>query len=83
MIAIGWQSGTSSAVRLAPWIAAIRATPITSPFLALPDSISISVSGRIRIAPPARATRWVSALAETSTMCAWPSASKWVSSLIG
>jgi hypothetical protein len=44
VIAIGWQSGTSSAVRLAPWIAAIRATPMTSPFRALPDSISISVS---------------------------------------
>ena len=83
VIAIGWQSGTSSAVRLAPWIAATRAIPITSPFFAPPDSMSISVSGRIRIVPPARATRCVSAFAETSTMCAWPSASKWVSSLIG
>ena len=64
VIAIGWQSGTSSEVRLAPWIAATRATPRTSPFVAPPDSISVSVSGRIRIAPPARATRCVSAFAD-------------------
>ena len=51
VIAIGWHSGTSSEVRLAPWIAAMRATPRTSPFLALPDSISASVSGCIRIVP--------------------------------
>ena len=37
MIAIGWQSGIELGVRLAPWIAAMRATPSTSPFLALPD----------------------------------------------
>ncbi len=62
MIGSGWQSGISSAVRFAAWIAAIRATPITSPFFAVPDAINRSVSGRIRITPLATATRWVSAL---------------------
>ena len=78
VIAIGWQSGTSSAVRLAPWIAAMRAMPSTSPFLALPDAIIASVSGCIAMVPVARAMRCVSALAATSTMCAWPCSSKWV-----
>ena len=32
VIGSGWHSGISSAVRLAAWIAAMRATPITSPF---------------------------------------------------
>jgi hypothetical protein len=35
-----------------------------------------SVSGCIRMTPVARATRCVSALAATSTMCAWPCGSK-------
>ncbi len=74
----GWHSGTRSAVRLAPWMAAMRATPITSPFLAWPWAISWNVAGSMRMLPVARATRWVSALADTSTMWAWPWASKWV-----
>src|SRR4051794_27338447 len=59
-------------------MAAIRATPITSPFFAVPDAINCSVSARIRITPLATATRWVSALAETSTMWACPCSSKCV-----
>ena len=57
----------------------MRATPSTSPFAALADSISASVAACIRITPLARATRCVSALAATSTMWAWPLASKWLS----
>ena len=79
VIGSGWHSGTRSAVRLAPWIAAMRAMPITSPFFASPRAISASVSGCMRIVPVAVATRCVGFLAETSTMWAWPWASKWVS----
>jgi hypothetical protein len=64
---------------LAAWIAAMRAMPSTSPFFAEPLLIRAKVAGAMRIRPPARATRAVSALAPTSTMCAWPAASKWVS----
>src|SRR3989442_15379652 len=74
----GCASGISSAVRLAAWIAAMRAVPSTSPFCAEPARISASVSGRIAIRPPARASRRVISLPATSTMCACPAASKWV-----
>jgi hypothetical protein len=63
-------------------MAAMRATPSTSPFLAVPLAISAKVSGCMRISPAATATRCVSALADTSTMWAWPCASKWVSGLL-
>ena len=62
---------------------AMRAMPSTSPFLALPDSISASVAGSISMRPLATATRWVAGLAPTSTMWAWPWASKWVRGLGG
>ena len=68
LIGSGWHSGISSDVRLAAWIAAMRATPSTSPFFALPLRISSSVAGSMRISPAARATRCVSAFAVTSTM---------------
>jgi len=83
VIGNGWHNGISSAVRLAAWIAAMRAMPITSPFFASPRSISDNVAGSMRITPLARAMRWVSALAETSTMWAWPWWSKWVSGVSG
>ena len=63
-------------------MAAMRAMPSTSPFLAEPERISARVSGFMRIVPAATAMRWVSCLAPTSTMWAWPVASKWVSGLI-
>ena len=75
---IGWHSGISSAVRLAPWIAAMRAMPITSPFLLLPASTIARVSGFMLIMPAARAIRRVSVLVPTSTIWAFPSASKCV-----
>ena len=75
----GWHSGTSSAVRLLPWMAAMRATPSTSPFFAVPAVIRASVAGCMRMSPVAMAMRWVSALADTSTMWACPWPSKWVS----
>jgi dolichyl-phosphate-mannose--protein O-mannosyl transferase len=59
-------------------MAAMRAMPSTSPFLAVPLRMMASVSGFMRIEPVARAMRWVSALAPTSTMWACPVASKWV-----
>jgi hypothetical protein len=70
--------GIRSAVRLAPWMAAMRAMPITSPFLLSPARMRARVAGCITMRPSARATRRVSDLAETSTMWAWPWASKWV-----
>ena len=80
--AMGWQSGTNSAVFLLAMMAAMRATPITSPFLAVPALTSANVSGFIRMRPAARASRFVSAFAPTSTICACPAASKCVSSAI-
>ena len=47
----GWQSGISSAVRFGAWIAAMRATPSTSPFFAVPASTNSNVAGSMRIDP--------------------------------
>jgi len=45
----GWQSGINSEVRFAAWIAAMRATPSTSPFFAVPVATSARVSGFMRM----------------------------------
>jgi len=74
----GWHSGISSAVRLAAWMAAMRAMPRTSPLSAEPSRIRARVAGRIRIAPAATAMRRVAGLSPTSTMWARPPASKCV-----
>src|SRR5262245_34745407 len=58
---------------------AIRAAASTSPLGALPSMISASVAGSITTRPPAVAWRSVTALSETSTIRARPSASRWVS----
>ncbi|MNR30883.1 hypothetical protein D3C85_1483600 [compost metagenome] len=58
---------------------AMRAMPSTSPFFALPEAISAKVAGSMTIRPSATAIRWVAGLAATSTIWAWPWASKWVS----
>ena len=63
-------------------MAAMRATPMTSPFLAVPAAQSANVAGAIWISPLARAMRFVCALAPTSTICASPLASKCVNSPI-
>jgi hypothetical protein len=47
----------ASCARFAPWMAAMRATPRTSPFLALPPTIILSVAACMRISPVATATR--------------------------
>src|SRR5690349_8184203 len=57
---------------------AIRAVPSTSPFLALPETISSSVALRITTRPSATATRSVAGFAETSTIRASPLLSMWV-----
>src|SRR4051794_5147775 len=69
----------SSAVRLAAWMAAIRATATTSPFGRSPDTTRAAVSGVMRTTARARAQRSLGALPPTSTMRAVPSASRWVS----
>lgn len=48
------------------------------PSFAEPDWISARVAGFMKMLPAARATREVSALLPTSTICAWPLLSKWV-----
>src|SRR5574343_966688 len=78
----GWHSGMRSLVFLAAWMPAMRAMPNTSPFLAVPDSIKASVLGSMSMRPLATPTRWVLALAATSTMWAWPWLSKWVNELV-
>src|SRR5580692_7649962 len=80
--ASGWHNGIRSAQRLAPWIAATRAMPSTSPLPALPLAMRSSVAACIRISPDATATRCDSALAATSTMCARPPRSKCVSAAL-
>src|SRR5262245_18329299 len=75
----GWQSGISSCVRFAAMIAAMRAAPSTSPFLALPASTRSRVFAVITTRPPATATRSVAPLADTSTMRASPRRPRWLS----
>src|SRR5688572_6860492 len=53
-------------------IAAMRAVPSTSPFLALPRAISSSVAFCMTTAPSATAMRSVAGFADTSTMRASP-----------
>ncbi|MNH30385.1 hypothetical protein D3C79_906770 [compost metagenome] len=77
----GWHSGISSWVRLAAMIPAIRDTAKTSPLGWPPVQISARVSGFIRTQASAIASRRVSGLLLTSTMCAWPRLSRWVRGL--
>src|SRR5262249_31992547 len=72
----GWQSGTSSAVRLAAMMPARRATARTSPFGTSPAAIAPSVVGRMVTSPRARAALPVTPLGETSTMRARPRRSR-------
>src|SRR4051794_33185343 len=60
-------------------MAAIRATPVTSPLGASPASTRAAAFGDMRTTARARAKRAVSSLPLTSTMRAWPSASRCVS----
>src|SRR4051794_5029732 len=74
-----WASGISSSVRLAAWMAAIRATAATSPLGASPAATLAAADGDIRTTARARAYRSVGAFALTSTMRARPAESKCVS----
>ena len=74
-----WASGISSSVRLAAWIAAIRATATTSPFGLSPAATRAAVAGDIRTTARARAYRSVAGFALTSTIRARPAASRCVS----
>src|SRR4051812_49585188 len=74
----GWQSGMSSAVRLAAWMPARRAVPRTSPLGASPAATTAAVAGLMRTTARATARRVVAGLAPTSTIEARPSASRWV-----
>src|SRR3954470_16212344 len=74
----GWQSGISSAVRLAAMMPAMRAVPSTSPFLALPDTIRSSVALVMTTRPSATASRSLAGLSDTSPIRASPEAPIWV-----
>src|SRR5215210_692378 len=76
----GWHSGISSAVRLAAWMPAMRAVPITSPLGASPRATAAAVSGAIRTTARASARRSVTSLPPTSTIRALPASSMCVSS---
>src|SRR5262249_14987438 len=64
----GGHSGMSSGVRFAAMRRAMRATPITSPFAALPLSTRSSVFAAMTTRPSAIACRSVTAFGDTSTM---------------
>src|SRR6478736_3535710 len=76
--ASGWQSGISSAVRLAAMMPAMRAVPSTSPFLALPETMRSSFALVMMTWPSATASRSVAGLSDTSTIRASPEAPIWV-----
>ncbi len=76
---MGWQSGMSSQVRLAAWMPARRAAARTSPFFAVPLFMALRAAADIATWASAMATRRVAGLAPTSTMRAWPRASRWLS----
>ena len=69
----GWHRGTSSGVRLAAMMPAIRATARASPLGRSPFASSSTTSGRVTSTAWAVASRDVTAFSLTSTMCAVPS----------
>jgi len=81
-MAMGWQSGTRSGVRLAAWIPAMRATARASPFGTPGPRSSSTTSGETSTRPDAVAVRTVTSFPETSTIRAAPRLSRWVNSLI-
>ena len=75
----GWQSGMSSAVRLAAMMPASSATLMTSPLGPEPSMTSVSVSWSIFTVASATARRAVTGFSLTSTMRGRPSRSTWLS----
>src|SRR5579885_3287374 len=71
--------GNHSGVCLAAMMPATRATASTSPFLWPAVWMRRKVAAFMRMRPAATATRWVMALADTSTMRASPFLLRWVS----
>src|SRR6476661_6808984 len=72
--AIGCASGISSGVRLTAWMPAMRATASASPLGTSPSRSAATAAAESRTRPAALASRAVTALADTSTMWALPSA---------
>src|SRR6478736_3615214 len=72
--AIGWASGMSSGVRWTAWMPAMRATARASPLGTRPDRSADTAAALSSTRPAALASRAVTALADTSTMWALPSA---------
>src|SRR5687768_4538232 len=75
----GWHSGISSLVFFAAMIPASRAACSGSPFLTLPERISLRALPDIAIDPRATASRSVTGLSPTSTIRMRPLASTCVS----
>lgn len=71
-------SGRSSAHFFAPAIPAIRATANASPFGTEPSRSASSTAGEQCTMPLAVALRTVGDFSVTSTIRAWPAASRWV-----
>src|SRR3546814_3793904 len=71
-----WPSGIRSAVGLAAWLAATRATERTSPFVVPPRATSEAVSDCMCTLARATARRWLGSLGVTSTIRALPSGSR-------
>src|SRR3954453_7046004 len=76
----GWKGGISSGGRLAAWMPAMRAVPITSPLGASPRATAAAVSADMRTVARARARRSLTSLPPTSTIRARPASSRCVSS---
>ena len=80
---IGWQSGISSCVRLAAMMPAIRAVPMTSPFLAVAGEDHVEGLCRHRDGALGDGEALGDRLSPTSTMLAAPRLSRWVRRLRG
>src|SRR6266567_3084403 len=80
-MARGWERGIRSGVFLAAAIPASRATARTSPLVILPARMAARVAGFMVTVARATAVRMVGLLPLTSTMTAWPLASKWLNDI--
>src|SRR3954471_22861287 len=77
-MAMGWHSGTSSGVRLAAWMPAMRATASASPLGTPPPRKRSTTAAESSTWPDAVAVRAVTGLPLTSTMRAAPRSSRCV-----
>ena len=79
---IGWHRGTSSQVRFAAMMPAMRAVASASPLGRPSAPSSATTSAVVCRTPVATAVRVVCSLPETSTMRAAPCESRWVNCLV-